>query len=95
MAVMSCRENLEFEGEIQSDTAPLHKLVQAMLEASDQIHCCRDPTRGGLATTLNEMASRSAIGIERDEVAIPVSEFVQGACEIPRLGPDFIMASAP
>ena len=90
MAVMSCRENLEFEGAIQSDTAALHGLVHAMLEASDQIHCLRDPTRGGLATTLNELASRSKVGIELDETAIPVNEPVKGACEILGLDPLYV-----
>jgi hydrogenase expression/formation protein HypE len=87
MAVMSCRENLEFEGAIESDTAPLHTLVQAMLEASEQIHCLRDPTRGGLATTLNEIAARSGVGMELEETAIPIREAVKGACEILGLDP--------
>ncbi|HEY6270471.1 MAG TPA: hydrogenase expression/formation protein HypE [Terriglobales bacterium] len=90
MAVMSCRENLEFDGAIESDTAPLHTLVQAMLEASEQIHCLRDPTRGGLATTLNEIASRSAAGIEVEEGAIPVKESVKGACEILGFDPLYV-----
>jgi hydrogenase expression/formation protein HypE len=90
MAVMSCRENLEFEGSIESDTASLHELVQAMLGASDQIHCLRDPTRGGLATSLNEIASRSAIGMELEEGAIPVREPVKGACEILGLDPLYV-----
>jgi hydrogenase expression/formation protein HypE len=90
MAVMSRRENLEFEGTIESDTAPLHSLVRAMLEASEQIHCLRDPTRGGLATTLNEIASRSGVGMELDERAIPVQEAVKGACEILGLDPLYV-----
>jgi hydrogenase expression/formation protein HypE len=90
MAVMSCRENLQFEGAIESDTAPLHGLVQAMLEASDEIHCLRDPTRGGLATTLNEIASRSGVGMEIEETAIPVHEAVKGACEILGLDPLYV-----
>ena len=90
MAVMSCRENLEFDGAIESDTAPLHALVRAMLGASEQIHCLRDPTRGGLATTLNEIASRSAVGIELEEEAIPVKESVKGACEILGLDPLYV-----
>jgi hydrogenase expression/formation protein HypE len=90
MAVMSCRENLEFEGAIESDTAPLHTLVRAMLEASEQIHCLRDPTRGGLATTLNEMAARSGVGMELEENAIPLHEAVKGACEILGLDPLYV-----
>lgn len=90
MAVMSCRENLEFDGAIESDSASLHTLVRAMLEASEQIHCLRDPTRGGVATALNELASRSAVGVELDEDAIPVRETVKGACEILGLDPLYV-----
>jgi hydrogenase expression/formation protein HypE len=71
-AILSRRENLEFEGAIESDTAVLHMLVAAMLETSDQIHCLRDPTRGGVATTLNEIAAASGVGLEIDEKTIPV-----------------------
>ena len=65
-------------------------LVQAMLKASGQIHCLRDPTRGGLATTLNELPSRSAIAMELEEDAIPVREAVKGACEILGLDPLYV-----
>ncbi len=82
MAVMSKREGLEFETEIVSDTTPLNSLVEAMLEASPEIHCLRDPTRGGIATTLNEIARRSNVGIVLDEKPIPIREDVKGACEI-------------
>ena len=71
MAVMSQREGLEFETEIISDTAPLNSLVQTMLEGSPAIHCLRDPTRGGVATTLHEIARRSQVGIVLDEQRIP------------------------
>lgn len=81
MAIMSQRENLEFEGRIESDTAPLHGLVAAMLEAGE-VHCMRDPTRGGVATTLNEIAARSRVGIHIRENDVPVRESVKGACEI-------------
>jgi hydrogenase expression/formation protein HypE len=81
MAIMSQRENLEFEGRIESDTAPLHGLVASMLEAGE-IHCMRDPTRGGVATTLNEIAARSRVGINIRENDLPVRESVKGACEI-------------
>ncbi len=81
MAIMSQRENLEFEGLIESDTAPLHGLVAIMLEAGE-VHCMRDPTRGGVATTLNEIAARSRVGIHLRENDIPVRESVKGACEI-------------
>jgi hydrogenase expression/formation protein HypE len=90
MAIMSRRENLEFEGAIESDTAALHTLVSAMLEASPEIHCLRDPTRGGVATTLNEIAGSSAVGIELDERQIPVRESVKGACEILGFDPLYV-----
>ncbi|MGH7823603.1 MAG: hydrogenase expression/formation protein HypE [Candidatus Binatia bacterium] len=90
MAIMSRRENLEFEGAIESDTAPLHTLVSAMLQTSDEIHCLRDPTRGGVATTLKEIAATSRVGIELDEKQIPVRETVKGACEILGLDPLYV-----
>jgi hydrogenase expression/formation protein HypE len=90
MAILSKRENLEFEGAIESDTAPLHGLVAAMLEASYDIHCLRDPTRGGLATTLTEFAAASGVGIELVESQIPVREAVRGACEILGLDPLYV-----
>ncbi|MCU1295522.1 MAG: hydrogenase expression/formation protein HypE, partial [Bryobacterales bacterium] len=89
MAVMSVREGLEFEGEIRSDTAPLHTLVRAMLEAGE-VHVLRDPTRGGLATSLYEIATTSSTGIEINSSAIPVREDVKGACEILGLDPLFV-----
>jgi hydrogenase expression/formation protein HypE len=90
IAIMSRRENLEFESAIESDTAPLHTLVAAMIEASERIHCLRDPTRGGVATTLNELAASSRVGMVIDERQIPVRESVQGACEILGLDPLYV-----
>jgi hydrogenase expression/formation protein HypE len=95
MAVMSQRENLEFEGAIESDCAPLHGLVHVMLEVMGSdglptIHCLRDPTRGGVATTLNEIAGQSKVGVLLQERAIPVRETVQGACEILGLDPLYV-----
>jgi hydrogenase expression/formation protein HypE len=89
MAVMSVREGLEFEGSIRSDTAPLHSLVDTMLRAGD-VHALRDPTRGGLATSLCEIAAASSLGIEIDAGAILVREDVRGACEILGLDPLFV-----
>jgi hydrogenase expression/formation protein HypE len=89
-AILSRRESLEFEGAIESDTAPLHTLVATMLETTDEIHCLRDPTRGGLATSLNEIAAASGVGLEIDEEAIPVRENVKGACEILGLDPLYV-----
>lgn len=90
MAIMSQREGLEFEGPIESDTAALHTLVAAMLDVSEQIHCLRDPTRGGVATILNEIASHSHVGMELDGRSFPVGESVKGACEILGLDPLYV-----
>jgi hydrogenase expression/formation protein HypE len=90
IAVLSQRESLEFEGAIASDTAPLHGLVEAMLEASKDIHCLRDPTRGGVATTLNELAAQSNVGMLIDEAAITVKDTVKGACELLGLDPLYV-----
>jgi hydrogenase expression/formation protein HypE len=90
MAIMTTREGLELETEILSDTAPLHGLVDAMLDVSAEIRCLRDPTRGGVATTLNEIARRSSVGIEIQQRAIPVREDVKGACELLGLDPLYV-----
>jgi hydrogenase expression/formation protein HypE len=87
VAIMSKRENLGFETEIRSDTAALHDLVAAMLEAVPEIHCLRDPTRGGLASTLNELAQQSQVGMQIREPAIPVRPEVAAACELLGLDP--------
>lgn len=87
MAIMSVREGLEFESQISSDTAPLHGLVAAMLEACPDIRMLRDPTRGGVATSLNEIAGLARCGIEIDEAAVPVHDQVASACEILGLDP--------
>lgn len=89
MAVMSQRENLEFEGAIVSDTAPLHRLVAAML-AVGGVHALRDPTRGGLAATLTEIAGTAKVGVEAVAAAIPVHEAVRAACELLGLDPLFV-----
>jgi hydrogenase expression/formation protein HypE len=90
MAVMCTREGLAFETEIVSDTAPLSALVQAMLAVSPAIHCLRDPTRGGVATTLHEIARQAQVGIVIDEAQIPIREEVKGACEILGLDPLYV-----
>ncbi|MBM3235203.1 hydrogenase expression/formation protein HypE [Candidatus Poribacteria bacterium] len=82
IAVMSRREGLEFDAPITSDCAPLNSLVTDMLSVTTNIHCLRDPTRGGLATTLNELATQSNVGILIDETKIPIKEPVRGACEL-------------
>lgn len=87
MAVMSVREGLEFESTIQSDTASLATLVQQMLAVCPEIKVLRDPTRGGLATSLHEIAAASGCGIRIDETKIPIDGVVQSACEFFGLDP--------
>lgn len=90
MAILSQREGLEFEGVIESDCAALHELVSEMLDVSLHIHCLRDPTRGGMATVLNEIATRSKVGMLLQETEIPVRDSVRGACEILGLDPLYV-----
>jgi hydrogenase expression/formation protein HypE len=89
MAIMAQRESLAFESEIVSDSAALNGLVEALYAAvpADAIRVLRDPTRGGLASTLNEIAAQSGVGMELDEAAIPVSPPVRAACELLGLDP--------
>ncbi len=90
MAIMAQRAGLEFESTIRSDSAALHGLVADMLKATSEIRCMRDPTRGGLASALNEIAGQSEVGIELEESAIPIREQVRGACEILGLDPLYV-----
>ncbi len=90
VAVMARRENLVFEKEILSDSASLGHLIQMMVETGCDIHAMRDPTRGGLATALNEMAASANVGMRLDETAIPVKEAVKGVCEILGLDPLYV-----
>lgn len=87
MTILSTREGLALEGDLASDTAPLHELAAALLDACPEVHAMRDPTRGGLAATLVEIASRRRLGIEVDETRVPVKDVVRGACEIFGLDP--------
>ena len=89
MAVMSQREGLRFSTALESDCAPLHGLVAEMLRAGE-VHALRDPTRGGLATTLNEIATQSDVGIEIEETRVPVRAAVRGACEMLGLDPLYV-----
>ncbi|HAW60301.1 MAG TPA: hydrogenase expression/formation protein HypE [Actinobacteria bacterium] len=82
IAVMSHREGLKFKTTLTSDCAPLNQLVAEMLKASKKIRCLRDPTRGGLASTLNEFADQSRVGIVVEEQLVPIKEEVLGACEM-------------
>jgi len=90
VAIMSLRENLTFDTTIVSDTAALHGLVAVMIGNVPGIHCMRDPTRGGLATTLNELARQSACGMVIDEKRIPVRVEVNAACEFLGLDPLYV-----
>jgi hydrogenase expression/formation protein HypE len=90
MAIMSQREGLKFSMTLKSDCAPLNKLVFQMLTVSSGIHSMRDPTRGGLATTLNELARQSSVGIVIEEAEIPVKEEVKAACELLGLDPIYV-----
>lgn len=90
IAVLSKREGISFSTELESDCAPLAGLVAEMLKVSKNIHCLRDPTRGGLATTLNEIAGQSKVGIRIEEAKIPVREEVLGACEMLGLDPLYV-----
>ena len=90
IAVMSVREGLEFETRIESDTAPLNGLVEQMLSVCPDIHVLRDPTRGGVASVLNEIAGSADKGIELAEEKIPLNEEVRGACEILGLDPLYV-----
>jgi hydrogenase expression/formation protein HypE len=90
IAIMAEREGLEFETPLESDSASLHTLVEAMLAVTKSIRCLRDPTRGGLSSTLNEIAEASRVGIAIEEQAIPVREEVQGACELLGLDPLYV-----
>ncbi len=89
IAVLSAREGLGFETDLLSDVAPLNHLVQAMLD-SGEVHVLRDPTRGGLATTLNEIAEQSGVVIELNEQSIPFKPPVRAACEMLGFDPLFI-----
>jgi len=90
IAILAQREGLEFESRIESDSAALHTLVADLLNVSHDIHCMRDPTRGGLSSALNEIATQSGVGIELVESEIPIREEVRGACEMLGLDPLYV-----
>jgi hydrogenase expression/formation protein HypE len=90
VAIMSKRENLSFDAPIESDTAALNGLIAAMLATGADLHCLRDPTRGGLASTLNEIAGQSGVGMMLHEKAIPVKPVVSAACEFLGLDPLYV-----
>ena len=82
ITIMSCREELSFNADIQTDAAPLNHLIAEVIAAAPDTRCFRDPTRGGLASTLNELASQSGVDFIVDEGAVPVKDAVLGACEM-------------
>ena len=90
IAILAQREGLEFETQIQSDSAALHTLVASILDVTANIRCMRDPTRGGVSSTLNEIAERSQVGIELEESSLPIHEQVRGACELLGLDPLYV-----
>ena len=90
IAILAEREGLQFETAVQSDSAPLHTLVASLLGATREVRCMRDPTRGGLSSTLNEIAASSGVGMELEETSIPVREEVRGACEMLGLDPLYV-----
>ena len=90
IAIMAQRDGLQFETTIESDCAPLHRVVQKLLDAGIDIHCLRDLTRGGLASTLVEIAQKAELGAHIQESAIAVSEPVKSACELLGLDPLYV-----
>jgi len=90
MAIMAQREGFTFKVPVASDCAPLNGMVTGMLEASKNVHVLRDPTRGGLATTLNEIAAQSGVGIDIEESKIPVKDAVRTACELLGFDPLYV-----
>ncbi|MHA2636380.1 MAG: hydrogenase expression/formation protein HypE [bacterium JZ-2024 1] len=90
IAILSVREGLEFESPVQSDTSCLYPLVERILDVCPEVRCLRDPTRGGVASALNEIAEKSKVGIKIYEEKIPVKEAVKGACEILGLDPLYV-----
>jgi hydrogenase expression/formation protein HypE len=91
IAILSIRQGLEFETVLESDSAPLHDLVEGLLKrCGPAVHVLRDPTRGGVASALNEIAGLAGVGIRIDESALPVREDVRGACEILGLDPLYV-----
>jgi len=90
ITVLSTREGLKFDSDIQTDSAPLNKMVQSIIDAPYEIHVLRDPTRGGLGTTLNEIASQSQVGINIFESCLPIKGAVRGTCELLGFDPLYI-----
>lgn len=91
VAILSVRQGLEFETTVQSDTRPLHRVVNNLIEAcGEEIHFLRDPTRGGVSTVLNEVASQARVGVDLLQKALPIDDPVEGACEMLGLDPLYV-----
>jgi len=90
ITVMVARGELEIEADVRSDSAPLHGLVDVLLDAVPDVHCLRDATRGGVATVLNEIAAQSQVAVVVDESRVPVRPEVNGACELLGLDPLYV-----
>ncbi len=90
IAIMSVREGIEFETVLESDAASLHEMTREMLAACPQLRCMRDPTRGGISSTLNELADASQIGVRLDESSLPIRPEVHAACEMLGLDPLYV-----
>ena len=90
ITILTQREGLNFDSPLKSDSAPLNHLVKEMMDVSDNIHVLRDPTRGGVGTTLNEIASQSNVGIKLFEDDLPIRDEVNGACELLGLDPLYL-----
>jgi hydrogenase expression/formation protein HypE len=90
ICILAQREGVEFETTVESDSAPLHGLVSSILQTEGAVRCMRDPTRGGLSSSLNEIAARSRVGMVIEEEQIPVREEVRGACELLGLDPLYV-----
>ncbi|MBC2705598.1 hydrogenase expression/formation protein HypE [Desulfobacula sp.] len=90
ITILSSREGLKFDSDIKTDSAPLNKMVQSVIQSDCDIHVLRDPTRGGIGTTLNEIASQSNVGIKIDEQSLPIRGPVQGICELLGFDPLYI-----
>jgi len=90
MAIMIARGDLELETDLQSDTAPVHELAAALLDATDEVRWLRDPTRGGVATVLAELSLAAELGVVLDEAALPIKDEVNGACEILGIDPLYV-----
>lgn len=90
IAVLLARENLGFESDVRSDTAPLHDLVRSLLENSIEVHCLRDPTRGGVSAALREVCEATGCSVILDESSLPLRDEVRGACELLGLDPLYV-----